>query len=132
MDVPPGEIKDCKIYVKNRIMELNITLREYQEITGIRSPRITPASSVQNISQHPVAPFAQPPPLVPFTAISPRMSVGNISSHTQYPPPGFQVRGPTDMAQRNMRERGVFNPSLHSTMQHQGRGRSASIRGLHS
>ena len=47
--VLPGEIKDGKTCIKSRIMELNITLKEYQEKTGIPSPRITPASSVQII-----------------------------------------------------------------------------------
>ena len=66
MYLPSGEIKDGIIYVKNRIMELNITLREYQERTEMSSPRFTPASSVQKISQ---------PPVVPFAAVSPMMSV---------------------------------------------------------
>ena len=104
MDVLPGEIKDGIIYVKNRIMKLNTTLGEYQEKTGIPSLRITPAISVQNISsaQPPVVPFAQTP-LVPFVAISTRMSVGNIPSQTPYPPPGYSIRGPTDIIQRSTR-----------------------------
>ena len=63
-------------------MGLDIAQREYAQLTGIVSPKITPASCVQNLS-HPAS-------MVPFAAVVPRMSIGHMLHYTQCHPPGFQ------------------------------------------
>ena len=123
MDIPANKINTGILYVTNRIMGLDLALREYSQITGIAFPEITLSSSVQNLSH--------PAPMVPFASVTPRMIAGHIPHYTQYPSPGFKGSShPEQVQKRISRWRGIFNLSLHSTMQ-QGRGRSAPIRGAH-
>ena len=82
MDCHPNEMNAGILYVKNRLGGLGIALWEYAQLTGIVSPNITSASSVQNLS-HPVT-------MVPFAAVTPRMSLAHMPHYNQYPPPGFQ------------------------------------------